>query len=187
MRECGDCSLCCKILAIPKGEGFPFDKPINEWCKHCSPGNGCRVHGTPEFPKLCKGFVCTWLTNPYCAEELKPNKIHAVIMTRKLDPSKEISKDNNIEVIQIDPAYPVHPLVERMINSNRGRIRMKVNRARSVQCVGKGSTGEEQRKDAYYMQEVLRMHGGLEIDDDESSKMFKENRLIPVSAITPAE
>src|SRR6516165_9574581 len=34
-RECGKCSLCCKLLPIRE-----LNKPIDTWCPHCRPGHG---------------------------------------------------------------------------------------------------------------------------------------------------
>src|SRR4051794_5389247 len=32
MRQCGDCSLCCKVMEIAT-----LDKPPGSWCWHCKP------------------------------------------------------------------------------------------------------------------------------------------------------
>jgi hypothetical protein len=34
-RECGKCSLCCKLAPIRE-----LNKPIDAWCPHCRPGHG---------------------------------------------------------------------------------------------------------------------------------------------------
>ena len=35
-RECGSCSLCCKVYNVPE-----IEKPAGKWCRHCTPGKGC--------------------------------------------------------------------------------------------------------------------------------------------------
>ena len=49
-RQCGDCSLCCKVLGIPE-----LNKPKDAWCPQlCAAGTGCRMLcGPPAFlPQL---------------------------------------------------------------------------------------------------------------------------------------
>src|SRR5262249_38591454 len=58
-RECGKCSLCCKVFKFSKSELFPFDKPRGEWCRHCEVGKGCSIYETR--PELCSDFKCLWL------------------------------------------------------------------------------------------------------------------------------
>jgi hypothetical protein len=53
-RECGSCSLCCKLLDVPEA-----GKPNHEWCPHCRPGHGCRIYA--QRPDICRGFACLWL------------------------------------------------------------------------------------------------------------------------------
>ena len=43
-RACGNCSLCCKLLAIAE-----LNKPIDTWCPHARPGRGgCSIY--PDRP-----------------------------------------------------------------------------------------------------------------------------------------
>jgi len=53
MRECGECSLCCRLSVIPA-----LEKPMNRWCKHAKPGHGCTIHETR--PQVCRSFFCLW-------------------------------------------------------------------------------------------------------------------------------
>ena len=41
-RQCGDCSLCCKVLGIPE-----LNKPKDEWCPNFAAGIGSVVTTTP--------------------------------------------------------------------------------------------------------------------------------------------
>jgi hypothetical protein len=43
-RSCGDCTLCCKVMAVEA-----LGKPAGSWCSHCKPGRGCLIYETrPE-------------------------------------------------------------------------------------------------------------------------------------------
>ena len=55
-RECGDCTLCCKVMAIEQ-----LAKPASAWCPHCKPGRGCRIYA--DRPAECRAFSCLWLVN----------------------------------------------------------------------------------------------------------------------------
>jgi len=53
-RECGECSLCCRLFPVPE-----LNKPANIWCEHCQPGKGCTIYD--RRPPICRGFACGWL------------------------------------------------------------------------------------------------------------------------------
>lgn len=65
-RECGDCTMCCKLAAVPE-----LAKPANVWCKHVAQGVGCKIHDTR--PTSCSTFDCQWLLDPTLGPEWKPN------------------------------------------------------------------------------------------------------------------
>lgn len=50
-RECGTCSLCCKLVKIA-------DVARGVWCPHCTKP-GCGIY--PTRPLDCSGFECMWL------------------------------------------------------------------------------------------------------------------------------
>jgi hypothetical protein len=64
-RECGTCSLCCKVLDVPA-----VYKPAGKWCKHCEPGKGCATYKLR--PKACRDFNCLWLSSDTFGPEWKP-------------------------------------------------------------------------------------------------------------------
>lgn len=55
MRECGDCSLCCKIPFVAE-----LNKAVDQWCQHCKPGKGgCTIY--ESRPEVCRTFQCEWI------------------------------------------------------------------------------------------------------------------------------
>jgi hypothetical protein len=80
-RECGDCSLCCKVLDIDVPE---LQKPPGAWCQHCSPGRGgCGIYETR--PDICRGFACGWLVIPWLGEEWKPSLSKIVVHHKRAE------------------------------------------------------------------------------------------------------
>jgi hypothetical protein len=67
-RECGTCSLCCKLLNVPE-----VGKKNHEWCPHCRPGKGgCSIYETR--PDICRGYGCVWLVNLNFNDDWFPQK-----------------------------------------------------------------------------------------------------------------
>jgi len=87
-RACGDCTLCCKVMAIEE-----LAKPAGSWCQHCKPRRGCLVY--TDRPGECRSFSCMWLVNELLDESWKPNRSKLVLTT----------SDDGIE-IRCDPGYP---------------------------------------------------------------------------------
>lgn len=56
-RTCGDCTLCCKVMAVES-----LAKPAGRWCAQCDIGAGCKIYETR--PQACDDFNCQWLMNP---------------------------------------------------------------------------------------------------------------------------
>jgi hypothetical protein len=87
-RECGDCTLCCKVMAIEE-----LAKPAGKWCRHCQPGRGCdRYDGRPAE---CRDFNCLWRLDARFGPHWKPSKSKLVLTT----------SEDGIEV-RCDPAFP---------------------------------------------------------------------------------
>lgn len=61
-RECGTCSMCCKIPSIEE-----LSKPAETWCQHCKPGKGCMIY--ENRPEVCREYICYWLM----AEDVVPD------------------------------------------------------------------------------------------------------------------
>jgi hypothetical protein len=66
-RECGSCSMCCKVLSIEE-----LNKPADKWCTHCTPGKGCGIY--KDRPEVCKTFKCGWLLSPEVPDWMKPSE-----------------------------------------------------------------------------------------------------------------
>ena len=89
-RECGGCTLCCKVYAIPE-----IDKPGGKWCTHCKPGRGCTIHD--KLPKQCAEFNCLWRTQASLPAHWKPDQAKMVVTIHP--------RNGNIYV-QVDPGMP---------------------------------------------------------------------------------
>jgi len=87
-RQCGDCTLCCKVMAIEQ-----LAKPAGSWCPHCMPGRGCSRYAAR--PEECRLFDCLWLTDERFGPHWKPNRAR-LVLTTSLD---------GIEV-RCDPGFP---------------------------------------------------------------------------------
>jgi hypothetical protein len=87
-RACGDCTLCCKVMAIEE-----LAKPAGQWCRHCKPGCFCLIYQTR--PSECRDFNCLWLIDERFGAHWKPSKSKLVVT---------ISEDG-IE-IRCDPGFP---------------------------------------------------------------------------------
>jgi hypothetical protein len=75
-RECGDCSLCCKVLRIPE-----LEKPRHEWCPHIVLKRGCGIYD--DRPPSCRNFVCLWLLDERFDEQWKPSKCKMVMVAER--------------------------------------------------------------------------------------------------------
>jgi hypothetical protein len=89
-RECGSCTLCCKLLRIEE-----LAKPQGEWCEHCAVGTGCRIYD--ERPQACRGFFCAWMTQAALDERWYPARAKLMVF-----PSADGRRMN----IVVDPARP---------------------------------------------------------------------------------
>ena len=68
-RECGDCTICCRVLPISTER---FRKTTNELCKHCDEGKGCRIY--QSRPGFCRDFYCGWRLNPDVPATWRPDR-----------------------------------------------------------------------------------------------------------------
>jgi hypothetical protein len=101
-RQCGDCSLCCKLLPMQE-----FKKPAGERCQHQRHGIGCNIY--PRRPMACQMWNCRWLAGDDTG--LRPDRAHYVVDIMP-DYITVVPHDGgpsmNVPVLQvwIDPRYP---------------------------------------------------------------------------------
>jgi hypothetical protein len=88
-RECGTCTLCCKVYEVPS-----LEKPAGKWCQHCTPGKGCGIWQTR--PDHCRSFYCLYMTVGDFGPEWKPDRAKFVMT---IDP---VSRYLNL---QVDPGH----------------------------------------------------------------------------------
>jgi hypothetical protein len=91
MKNCNECSLCCKLLDVP---GIAA---AGEWCPHCTPGNksgGCTIHS--KRPEICLGFNCFWRAESW-PDELRPDRCKVIF---------EALPGVETILITIDPSQP---------------------------------------------------------------------------------
>lgn len=108
MRQCGDCSLCCTVMAV--GE---INKPENVKCSKLTTMGRCSIYSTK--PASCTSYQCLWLAGAM-PEELKPSRSRIVADT---------GSSGNIVVMHVSPydrgAWN-KPAVKRWIESIADRI-----------------------------------------------------------------
>lgn len=66
-RECGTCTLCCKVAAVEE-----MNKRNGVWCSHCTPGQRCTVYD--RRPPSCRSFYCQWMLEKGLGPEWKPER-----------------------------------------------------------------------------------------------------------------
>ncbi|MEO6840684.1 MAG: hypothetical protein ABI192_07950 [Bradyrhizobium sp.] len=87
-KTCGECTLCCKVMAIEA-----LAKPASSWCPQCRPRHGCLIYA--DRPSECQTFSCLWLVNDLLDQRWKPSKSKLVLTT----------SEDGIEV-RCDPGFP---------------------------------------------------------------------------------
>ena len=122
-RQCGDCSLCCKVLGIPE-----LDKPKDSWCPNFLAGTGCRIYA--DRPPSCHNFVCRWLSDSMMGPEWKPS-VCKMVVDSKL----------SLFVVHVDPAVsrpwraePYFSVLKRLSAQGltKGTIVMAIERRRTI-------------------------------------------------------
>lgn len=73
-RQCGTCTLCCKLLKVPETES---DK--GSWCRHCEVGKGCGIY--EDRPQRCADFMCGYLVWDAVPDHWLPAKARIVVVS----------------------------------------------------------------------------------------------------------
>lgn len=92
-RECGECSLCCRLLDVPE-----IGKPRKGWCRHAVPGKGCAIYA--DRPPVCKGYACNWLMTPTMPDYWAPLNAKMIL---------DFSISENKEILFPDLRIHLHP------------------------------------------------------------------------------
>jgi hypothetical protein len=90
LKQCGDCSLCCKLLGIAA-----LDKPQGQWCSHCAAPKGCTIYDTR--PQECRDFACLWLENRRLGPEWQPT--HSKMVLYLIDGGARL-------IVHVDQGFP---------------------------------------------------------------------------------
>jgi hypothetical protein len=87
-RECGSCSMCCKVYNIAD-----LNKPAGKWCPHCKPGKGCVIHDA--LPRQCAEFNCLWRTEEELPPHWKPDQAKMVVAIHPVSGYVMVQVDNS--------------------------------------------------------------------------------------------
>lgn len=133
-RECGECTMCCKVLDVDHTVGTPewreaaakrhgeplpddmmemFSKPGGQWCQHADRSVGCTVY--PKRPLVCRLFKCLWLMD-IGHEEHRPDRSKVIL-------TQEGKSDGPFGIIVcVYESYPgtsANPVVTRLLRPLR--------------------------------------------------------------------
>jgi hypothetical protein len=67
-RQCGDCTVCCTVMAIDKPE---IQKEAAVTCRHCT-ASGCAIY--QSRPNLCRDYHCGWRQLPILDDDWRPDR-----------------------------------------------------------------------------------------------------------------
>ena len=125
MRECGDCSLCCKLLGIEE-----LNKPAGKWCDNVHLGKGCEIY--ENRPHSCRVFTCGWLSNETFGDHWRPTRCKMVVC---------MNRDASGDVLQVytDPSnpngYEKEPFateIQNLVTNGLGKYRVEVHTPTAV-------------------------------------------------------
>jgi hypothetical protein len=72
-KECGDCTMCCKVLVIDH-----FQKDAGILCSNCSANSGCLIYA--KRPEVCQDFECDWKMERSIGPKLRPDMVGTILM-----------------------------------------------------------------------------------------------------------
>lgn len=101
-RQCGECSLCCVLPAIPQ-----LGKPANVRCKHLT-AKGCGIY--ESRPAVCRKFECDWLKG---AGDERPDVVGAY--TTPLRPGDGWGENGGVLVTMVPLRFGRHASVQGTI------------------------------------------------------------------------
>jgi hypothetical protein len=66
-RTCGDCTVCCTVMAIDKPD---IQKEAGVTCRHCR--GGCTIKD--HWPPLCRDYFCGWRRLKIMDDNWRPDR-----------------------------------------------------------------------------------------------------------------
>lgn len=148
MRQCGSCTLCCKLVPVEE-----LGKKAGHRCQHQRSGKGCSIYASR--PWSCREWSCMWLVGTEDGGPLdlrRPDHVGYVIdvvpdIIRATN--NETGEVTQIDVMQIwvDPARPdawkdpaLLDMLERI--GVIGLVRYNSDRGMTVWPPSRSSTGK---------------------------------------------
>ena len=118
--------MCCFILEINN-----FNKPMGEWCKHCSTFKRCDIYSTR--PKECKDYKCGYLVlDDVFDEKWYPPKAKMIVSTEM---------DGHRFRVNVHPKYPNRWREEPYYSTLKSIAKsLDPGEAQLIICVGKKTT-----------------------------------------------
>ena len=119
MRQCGECTLCCKL--VPVGE---MEKPAGVRCQHVRWGKGCMIYA--HRPDSCRLWACAWRSETDSAGLRRPDRSHCVIDPIGMNITKrdnDTGESEQAPAIQVwcDPDHPQAYLAPSILEFVRRR------------------------------------------------------------------
>lgn len=100
-RDCGDCTVCCKVLPA---DALDFKKQSGTPCTHCEEGRGCRIY--LARPSVCRDFVCGWRCLPRLDDSWRPDRSGILIVFETDDSC-------------IPPGYEIRPAIKFLVTGHK--------------------------------------------------------------------
>jgi hypothetical protein len=177
-RECGGCTLCCKLLPVRE-----LDKVAGERCRHQRTGKGCAVYNSRAMPSACHFWNCRWLVNDDTADLSRPDRSRYVIdlLPDYVTVIDDVTGERtNVEVIQIwcDPKHPnAHrdPALRRYLERRHAEGKFALVRYNEADAISllldtegtwhEQSATVDMNRGGYSLDKVARALGGQDHDD----------------------
>jgi hypothetical protein len=100
-RQCGTCSLCCKVFDI---NWLDKPKPAGKWCHNCKPGKGCAIW--QSVPQKCADYYCSWRRMQQLDDSWRPDRCGFIISrTASHLPYEIIPEQGRPNSWRVEPYY----------------------------------------------------------------------------------
>lgn len=83
-RVCGDCTVCCTVMAVDNPE---MQKQAGATCRHCR--GGCMIYDAR--PQLCRDFHCGWRQLPILDDDWRPDRSGVFVEIEVIDGETAVS------------------------------------------------------------------------------------------------